>query len=538
VSSQDTIEPDPASRGEVAAEPTENEARLEHALAVQHRHVTATEELFRMLIESVRDYAIFMLDPKGRIVTWNTGAERLKGYSLSDIIGRHFSVFYPPEDVNAGKCEMELEHAARDGRFEDEGWRVRKDGSAFWANVVISAVRNDSGQLVGFSKVTRDLTERKRAEDERAARLAAEHANRVKDEFLAVLGHELRNPLAPIATALQLMKLRGGNNTTKEQQVIERQLGYMMRLVDDLLDVSRIVQGKVEIKKQRLDLRETIARAIEIASPVVEQRSHHLELAIPSVLLPVHGDDARLTQVFANLLVNAAKYTDPGGNIVIAVHELDRELVIDVRDNGIGIEPALLGQVFDLWVQGYRGAERRRGGLGIGLTLVRTLVDLHGGKVEARSEGLGHGSTFRVRLPRAEARPVARSNAGRLPHLPRELRRILLVDDNEDALVLLGDALSAAGHEVRIALDPDAALEIARTFRPEVAVLDIGLPMMDGYELASRLRSALGGAQISMIALTGYGQASDRHRSAEAGFDAHLVKPVDVQRLTEAIARA
>jgi PAS domain S-box-containing protein len=520
------------------AEGATQETGPESSVAAQRGRSAATEELFRLLVESVRDYAIFMLDAKGRIVTWNTGAERVNGYRAGEIMGRHFSTFYPTEDVTAGKCEMELEVAARDGRFEDEGWRVRKDGSLFWANVVISAARNEHGELVGFSKVTRDLTERKRAEEERAARLAAEQANRVKDQFLAVLGHELRNPLAPIVTALQLMKLRGDRSTLKEQQVIERQLGHLMRLVDDLLDVSRIVQGKIELKQQRLDLREVIARAIEISGPLVEQRRHHFDVVIPAVPLVVHGDEARLTQVFTNLLVNAAKYTEPGGRVVIAVEDGDEDITISVRDNGIGIDSALLPHVFDLWVQGYQGAERSRGGLGIGLTLVRTLVELHGGKVEARSDGTGRGSTFCVRLPRGEARHGDAPTATGVEHITRELRRILLVDDNEDALVLLGDALAAAGHDVRTALDPESALKIARTFRPEVAILDIGLPTMDGYQLASLLRNELGGAQISMIALTGYGQPSDRHRSAEAGFDAHFVKPVDVQSLSDAIARA
>jgi PAS domain S-box-containing protein len=541
VSSHDTPSCSESSQDAPASELAQrvaSEVGPEPTLVDRYRRGSATEALFRMIVESVRDYAIFMLDAKGRIVTWNTGAERLKGYLADEIVGRHFSTFYPPEDIAAGKCEIELEVAAREGRFEDEGWRVRKDGGLFWANVVISAVRNDGGDLVGFSKVTRDLTERKRAEDDRAARLAAEHANRAKDDFLAVLGHELRNPLAPIATALQLMKLRGDGSTAKEQQVIERQLGYMLRLVDDLLDISRIVKGKIDLKKQRIDVREAIAKAIEIAGPVIEQRRHHFDVSIPPASLVVNGDEARLTQVFSNLLVNAAKYTDPGGTIVMSVADLEHEIVIDVRDNGVGIEPALLRRVFDLWVQGYQGIERSRGGLGIGLTLVRTLVELHGGKIEARSDGPGQGSSFRVRLPRAEARPADAPAIATRPNVARELRRILLVDDNEDALVLLGDALSAAGHDVRTALDPDAALEIARSFRPEVAILDIGLPMMDGYELASRLRHELGDAQISMIALTGYGQQSDRHRSAQAGFDAHFVKPVDVQRLSDAIARA
>ncbi len=500
-----------------------------------------TEELFRLLVSSVRDYAIFMLDPTGHVATWNVGAERIKGWTADEIIGKHFSTFYPEEDVRAGKCEMELEVAARDGRFEDEGWRVRKDGSRFWANVVIGAVRDQHGELVGFSKVTRDLTDRKRAEEERAARLAAEQANRAKDAFLAMLGHELRNPLAPIATALQLMKLRNGGSDNKEQQVIERQLKYMMRLVDDLLDVSRIVQGKITLKLTQLDIRETLAKAIEMASPMIEQRQHHLEVELPPGGLHVEADEQRLIQIVSNLLVNAAKYTDRGGHITLSVRRepSTQEVAIEVRDDGVGIEPDLLPRVFDLFVQGFQGVDRSRGGLGLGLTLVRKLVELHHGRVEAHSAGKGEGSTFTVHLPLAEGRTtLAMPALARAPRATRASRKILIVDDNEDALFLLGDALEAAGHEVRTALDPAAALDIARDFKPEVAILDIGLPVMDGYELAERLREELHGANVHMIALTGYGSESDKARSAHAGFAAHFVKPVDVQRLSDSIARA
>jgi PAS domain S-box-containing protein len=355
------------------------------------------EEQLRLLIEAVGDYAIYMLDPQGHVTTWNTGAERLKGYRSDEIIGRHFSTFYPGDAVAAGLCEHELEVAAREGRFEDEGWRVRKDGSQFWANIVISAVRDRRGELVGFSKVTRDLTERKLAEEERAARIAAEQANRAKDEFLAVLGHELRNPLAPIVTALQLIKLRSDGRLTKEQQVIERQVNQMVRLVEDLLDVSRIAKSKVTLKKQRIDLRDVVARSIETASAILEQRRHTVRVDAPPHEIAIEADEARLTQVFANLVTNAAKYTNPGGHIRVVLEPAGREVVVRVIDDGIGIEPALLPRMFDLFVQG-QGTERA-GGLGIGLTLVRNLVELHGGAVTAHSEGPGRGSELVVRLP-------------------------------------------------------------------------------------------------------------------------------------------
>jgi PAS domain S-box-containing protein len=497
----------------------------------------AAEERFRLFVESVQDYALFILDPSGRIATWNAGAERIKGYTASEIIGRHFSCFYPEEDVRAGKCERELEIAAREGRFEDEDWRVRKDGSRFWANVVISAVRDRTGKLVGFSKVTRDLTERKRSEEERTARLAAEQANKTKDEFLAMLGHELRNPLAPIVTALQLIKLRGDTRSSNEHQVIERQVKHMMYLVDDLLDVSRITQGRIELKKHPIDVRDAIAKAIEIASPLLEQRRHHFDVEVPRVPIVVDGDEARLSQVFANLLTNAAKYTPPDGRICLAIRQAGDHVTIEVRDDGCGIDEALLPKVFELFVQGPQGPDRAGGGLGLGLALVRSLVTLHGGTVAVRSDGPGLGSTFTVRLPlvhRPAAVRAAEPLASALPATgPKQ--RILIVDDNEDARLLLADILGAIGHEVRTAGDGLGALEVVKTFTPDVAILDIGLPVMDGYELATRLREALMESTPRLISLTGYGQQTDRDRSMAAGFDRHLVKPVDMRRLLATI---
>jgi hypothetical protein len=505
--------------------------------AQQRVPASENEALFRLIVDSVRDYAIFMLDANGHVATWNAGAERIKGYRGDEIIGRHFSTFYPEEAVATGICELELGIASREGRFEDEGWRLRKDGSRFWANVVISAIRDRRGELVGFSKVTRDLTERRMAEEERAARLAAEQANRAKDEFLAMLGHELRNPLAPIVTALQLMKLRGDGTLSKEQQVIERQVNHMVHLIDDLLDVSRIAKGKITLKKQRVDLRDIVARAIEIASPLLDQRRHHVHVDTPPHEIALDADEARLTQIFSNLVTNAAKYTNPGGHLQISIQQQGRDVVVQVIDDGVGIDPALLPRVFELFVQGYQSAERTVGGLGIGLTLVRSLVELHGGTVVAHSDGVGRGSTFTVRLPVPEP---ARTTppAPLLLQRRRAVRpyRVLVVDDNEDALVLLAEALAAAGHDVRTAIDPPSALAVAKQFRPELAILDIGLPVMDGYELAARIRAQLTDAVPRMYALTGYSRQDDRARIRAAGFDAHFVKPVEVQRLLDRMA--
>jgi len=526
----------PGQAADPRGEPAHREPEPHDPLAAPSQRLAAPDELFRLLVATIRDYAIFMLDATGHVATWNVGARRIKGYTADEIIGRHFSTFYPEVDIRAGKCEMELEVAAKEGRFEDEGWRVRKDGSQFWANVVITAIRNDAGVLLGFAKVTRDLTERKRSEEERAARLAAEEANRIKDEFLATLGHELRNPLAPIVTALQLTKLHGESASMREFQIIERQVHHMIHLVDDLLDVARVARGKLEVRKQIVDLRDSIARAIEIASPLVEQKGHHFEVKVAPHPLLVDGDAPRLTQIFANLLNNAAKYTDPGGHIVMQVDRTDDRIVIEVRDDGIGITADLLPQLFEPFVQGPRASDRADGGLGLGLGLVRSLVDLHGGSVEVRSAGPRQGSTFTVQLPAASRpEPSAPSQAVAAPRKSSK-RRILVVDDNEDARVLLADVLAELGHDVKSACDGPEALELVRSFTPEIAILDIGLPVMDGYELAARLRQVPDAGGMRLLALSGYGQAADQARSKAAGFDRHLVKPVELRRLLNAMA--
>jgi PAS domain S-box-containing protein len=500
-----------------------------------HPPELVAEERFRQLVESVHDYALFMLDTLGHVVTWNPGAERLKGYRAGEIIGRHFSVFYPDDGRRDERCHGELVQAAREGRFEEEGWRVRADGSQFWANVVINAIRDANGQVIGFTKITRDLTDRKRADEERTARLAAEAANRAKDEFLAILGHELRNPLAPIVTAVDILKHRSGERDARELEIIERQLQHVTRLVDDLLDVARIVQGKIEVRRESLDIGDVVTRAIEQARALLEHRGHRLTVELPRDPVHVEGDQARLVQVVGNLLVNSAKYTEPGGNIAIDVRDLAGRVAIEVRDDGIGIAPDLMPRVFDLFAQGDHEAPAR--GLGLGLALVRRLVELHGGTVEAHSDGPRRGSTFVVDLPTVPPPPHVERRGAARTRVTRP-RRVMIVDDHVDAAMLLGDALALAGHEVRTVNSPEDAIETVRTFHPDVAILDIGMPGMDGYELARTLRERLGDTKLKLIALTGYGQPSDRERSAAAGFDAHFVKPVDLRHLHEDIAKA
>lgn len=372
----------------------------------------------------------------------------------------------------------------------------------------------------------------KRAQRERER---AEAASRAKDEFLAMLGHELRNPLSPILTAVHLMRLRGGDLLAKERTIIERQVHHMVRLVDDLLDVSRITRGKIELRRAPIELVQIVANAVEIASPLLEERRHRLITAVPNVGLVVSADAPRLAQVVANLLTNAAKYTPAGGTVEIKAWIEHDNAILSVRDNGVGIEPDLLPRIFDLFAQGAQASDRAQGGLGLGLTIARNLTEMHDGKLRAMSDGREKGAEFILELPLASPSP-----ARVLDTCPTVApgadpgRRILVVDDNADAADSLREALQLLGHTTHVAYDGPSALEAAEEFRPDLALLDIGLPVMDGYEVGQRLRSACG-LHVKLVALTGYGQPSDRRRSAEAGFDGHLVKPVDFERLQSLI---
>jgi PAS domain S-box-containing protein len=366
---------------------------------------------------------------------------------------------------------------------------------------------------------------------------AAESANRAKDEFLAMLGHELRNPLSPILTALQLMKLRGESGFERERTVIERQVSHLTRLVDDLLDVSRIARGKVELKTEIVEIAEVVAKAIEMASPLLEQRAHRLAVDVPRTGLRVDGDATRLRQVISNLLTNAAKYTPPDGDVTVRAARVEGDVVLSVRDTGIGIDPHVLPRIFDLFVQERQALDRSQGGLGIGLSIVRSLVERHGGSVSVRSEGPGQGSEFTIRLPLVaaiEGHAVRLSASGQMPVAavaPASAARVLIVDDNEDGAEMLAYVLATQGYPTRVAHDAPTALAVAAEFLPDVAFLDLGLPVMDGFELAVHLRELPGLADLQLIAVTGYGQESDRQRTLAAGFHHHLVKPVDLDAI-------
>lgn len=377
-------------------------------------------------------------------------------------------------------------------------------------------------QVTGALRRIDDAHDRARADAERVAMVAAlDEANRAKDDFLAMLGHELRNPLAPIVAALELMRAKDPTMTA-ERAAMERQVHHVVRLVDDLLDVSRIARGKLELQRSTTRLGDVIATAVEITRSLIEQRRHALTVDVePGIALD--ADATRLVQVVSNLLVNAARYTPPGGTIALDARRDGGDVVIRVRDNGQGIAPELLPRIFDLFLQGKRTTDRTQGGLGIGLAIVKNLVAAHGGTIAAHSDGDGRGALFTVRLPAAAA-PAAELAPS--PAQPASGKRVLLVDDNEDAAHLLGDIVRARGHEVVVIHHPQAALDALREFVPDLAVLDIGLPDMDGHELGRRIRALHPACRV--VALSGYGRESDRQRSIDAGFFAHLVKPVRV----------
>jgi len=419
-------------------------------------------------------------------------------------------------------------HVGRSWRVEIHRSDANRVEECFF-DFVYQPMFDGNGSVDGIAVVAFDVTELAKA------RRASEIANRAKDEFLAMLGHELRNPLAPILTALQLMRLRGSDAVEREREVIDRQVRHMVGLVDDLLDVSRITQGKVQLKKEPVEMSDLVASAIEMSSPLLEAQRHELKLDVPKRGLTVDGDAARLAQVISNLLTNAAKYTQPGGQITVEGRIQGDDVVLLVRDNGIGIDRDTLPHVFDPFTQEKQALDRAHGGLGLGLAIVRSLVLLHGGSVAARSDGRGRGSEFEIRIPRlvrSGHREIGNeSSAPAAPVFRADAHRVLVVDDNEDAAVMVAEMLRLYGFETRTAHDGPSALARALDFRPQVAILDIGLPVMDGFELARRFGEHAELRDTRLVALTGYGQDSARARSASGAFRAHLVKPVDPEHL-------
>jgi len=637
------------------------EVSVQRQMEREKAHQLLTARFLASIIESSDD-AIISKSLGGIIQSWNVAAERMFGYTAEQAIGRHISLIIPPERIaEEDRIISELKAGHRIEHFETE--RLRADGRPIVVSLTISPIKDAAGVVVGASKIARDVTDAKRAEEEREKfvrlvenssdfigmcdlegipffinraglalvglddldaarrapvasfffpedqhamiheffpsvlktghgevevrfrhfktgeprgmaykvltlpdangrpigfatvsqdvterkrladdlrRLAADlsEADRRKNEFLAMLAHELRNPLAPISNTVRALRLGRVDQETARaaSEMLQRQVGQMARLVDDLLDMSRISRGKIELRKDRIELASVVEQALEAVRPQFRALDHELTVTLPPQPVYLNADRARLTQVVANLLNNAAKFTDRGGHVWLTVDQDGDAVVIRIRDTGIGIDAEHLPRLFEMFTQVDTSLERSRDGLGIGLTLVKTLVELHGGTVDARSEGPGRGSEFTVRLPvfvgAAEANTV--QAVSEPPPVAR--RRVLIVDDSEDGAESMAMILDFAGHETFKAHDGVSALEAAERLRPDVVLLDIGLPRMNGYEVCRHLREQSWGRELTIVALTGWGQEEDRDRSREVGFDAHMVKPVDFDALLNLLA--
>ncbi len=492
------------------------------------------EERMRSVLDNVLD-GIISIDESGCITSFNPAAEKLFGYQRSEVFGRNVKMLMP--EPYRREHDGYIAHYVQTGerRIIGIGREVlgqRKDGSTFPMDLAVTEFR--LGQSRFFTGIVRDITERKGLEQqlrERVEELAA--ADRQKNDFLAMLAHELRNPLAPLRNALHLMNMPGAAPATvdRARSMMARQLEHLVRLVDDLLDVSRIIRNKIELRKERVDLAAAVERALETAQPVIDAHGHEVRASLPQKPIAVEADLIRIAQVIANLLTNAAKYSREPGLIWLEVERQGVEAVVRVRDQGVGIEPELLQRVFELFVQGDHSLARAQGGMGIGLTLVKRLVEMHGGRVSAKSEGAGKGSEFSVHLPAlADAEqpktPDLRGDM-HLGHTGARKRRVLVVDDNVDAAESIALILRHTGYEAACVYDGPTALVAAQDYQPDVFVLDIGLPGMTGYELAHKLREQPRFRKTPFVAVTGYGQYDDRQKSRQAGFDYHLTKPVN-----------
>ena len=506
-----------------------DQKRTEQALREVEERAEKGQAWLAAIVESSDD-AIVSKSLDSRINSWNEGAVRLFGYSANEVIGKPITIIIPQELQHE---EQEILAKIRQGkRIEHfETTRVAKDGRRIEVSLTISPIFNRSGQVIGVSKSARDISDRKRMEELLRA------ADRRKDEFLAMLGHELRNPLAPIRNVTEVLRKSGDANPAHEPlyAMLERQVQHMTRLLDDLLDVSRISQGKIKFKHEVIDFRTVVARAVEATAPAIDNRRHRLSVSVPENELPIVGDLVRLVQMLTNLLNNAARYTPEDGAISLTVGRVGETVEVRVKDNGAGIAADMLPRVFDLFVQAHETLRQSQEGMGIGLTLVRNIVEHHAGSVRAVSKGPGQGSEFIVSLPLADTAAVAatRSPVREKAEVPATPSRILLVDDNRDLSESLATLLRLNGHEVAVAPDGMSALQMIEKVSPDVALIDIGLPGMSGYELAHRLRS--NGCVARLIAVTGYGGEEERQRSLDAGFDDHFVKPIEPALLDQAV---
>jgi PAS domain S-box-containing protein len=511
------------------------------SLVATARHRLDSEAL-RRIVEAERDR--LLLDaPVGAAVMIgedlvyhlvNSMYAMVSGRPADEMVGKPFVAVFP--ELGGSPVHEQFKAVYRSGHpfiSQPTLVQIHRHGGALddrYFTYNLSPLRTLAGEVYGLMVIAVDITVQveSRAEVDKL-NVDLQAAARAKDEFLALLGHELRNPLAPIVTALELMRMRD-RSTEREQVVIRRQVAHLTRLVDDLLDVSRITRGKVELRKETVDVREVLMGAIEMVTPLIAQRQQTLQFDVVS--LPWYGDPARLAQIVSNLLTNASRYSQPEAGIELRANAENEELEIEVSDNGMGLPEDMLSRIFEPFVQGERKLHGAVGGLGIGLALVKNLAELHGGRVEAYSEGVGRGSTFTVHLP-LEAAPAARrqgpiDSAARLPVGPRH---VLIVDDNGDAADTLAEVLRSGGHSVAVAYTPEDALLVFAQQRIDLAILDIGLPGISGHELADAMRDTGCNADARYVALSGFGQELDKERSAAAGFAAHLVKPLAPEAL-------
>jgi PAS domain S-box-containing protein len=498
-----------------------------------------TAEQFHILVDSVEEYAIYLLDENGNVITWNTGAEKIKGYSAQEIIGKNFASFYTADDVAVGKPQRNLREAARRGYIRDQGLRVRKDGSTFEAEVIITALRDDAENIRGFSKVTRDITDQIRSREFEAEKIAAQKASKAKDDFLAALSHELRTPLTPAlaaATYLQENAEKLPPEFVEDIEIIKRNVQLQARLIDDLLDLTRIARGKLHLELQDCDAHTIIQNALETASSAIAAKQLNISTRLEAKGCHILADCIRLQQVFWNLINNAVKFTPHGGQITInTFNDKDGRFHFEISDTGIGIEPQRLASLFQPFEQADSSVTRQFGGLGLGLAISKRLVDLHHGRIDAESRGRSYGATFKVTL---DTVPDGSAAIG-LNHRPggktSKPLRILLVEDHQDTRRALSRLLTHFGHNVVTAGNVEGAMDIMGANNIDVVLCDIGLPDGSGYEVAAQARAK---GHIKAIALTGFGTEQDVQRSKDAGFDFHLVKPINFQELQSVLEQS
>jgi PAS domain S-box-containing protein len=503
----------------------------------------AQSDRLRVTLESIGD-AVIATDRAGNVTLMNGVAQALTGWPIAEALGEPLAkVFSIVNEFTRDVVESPVERVMREGGIvglANHTLLIARDGTERPIDDSGAPIRDENGRLIGVVMVFHDITERHHMERELHRKtLKLEEADKRKDDFLSMLAHELRNPLAPLTTGVQLLK----KSTAEPQAVAKvaammgRQLAHMTRLVDDLLDVARFTQGRVELRRARVPLAGVLEQAVEVARPLIEARRHRVFVS-PAPNILVDADATRLVQVFGNLLNNAAKYTPPGGDISLSSRIRSDGVVVSVKDSGEGIEPALLPSIFDLFTQGQRSLDRSQGGLGVGLTVVRAIVEMHGGTVTASSPGIGGGSTFEVHLPLAPAHPPppdAQPVQTSTRPTPAALR-VLVVDDNQDAAETLSDVVGSWGYAVATANSGAAALRELESLPAGVALLDIGMPEMDGYALARRVRSTPAGREMLLVAVTGYGLDADRQAGLQAGFDHFLTKPVDLAFLEDLLS--